>query len=107
MGPELAARLQREQRHALAVNGDLKLVRVREADAAVAFPLNAAEQVDCDFVGAVARKVVLHEQAAARSERQPVDMVVLRLGFRDAVLPDGGRGERAAERFAAYLACGG
>ena len=61
--------------HPLAVEQHLQLVRLAQAlDVLVA----VARQPDLDLVLAVLREGVRDERAAARAERQPLDVLLLR-----------------------------
>ena len=71
--------VEREQAHPPAVDGQLQLVRLVEAAHVVAL---APLQADADLVLAVHREVVRHAQAAARPERHPLAVRVLRLVVR-------------------------
>ena len=63
------------ERHALAVEQHLQLVRLAQAlDVLVA----VARQADLDLVLAVLREGVADQRAAARAERQPLDVLLLR-----------------------------
>ena len=71
----VAVRRHREHLEPLAVEGDFDLVRLAQPfDVLVAVP----HQADLDFVLAVARKGVADDGAAARAERQAVDVLFLR-----------------------------
>ena len=64
-----------EQLHALAVDRDLELLALDLSQQIVEV---AGDPVDLDHVLAVGRELVLDEHAAARAERQPLDVAVLR-----------------------------
>ena len=79
--------------HALAVEQHLQLVRLAQAlDVLVA----VARQPDLDVVLAVLRERVADQRAAARAERQPVDVLLLREVRPDAERVAAGRPARAA-----------
>ena len=76
----LAADLREE--HALAVDRDLELVRELEPGHVAD---DVAQQQDAELVLGVLREVVRKQQAAARAERQPVDVILLRIVRRNAI----------------------
>ena len=76
----LAAHLHQE--HALAVDGDLELVRELQAGHVAD---DVAEEEDGELVLGVLREVVPEEQAAARAERQPFDVIFLRVVRRNPI----------------------
>ncbi len=68
-------RLHREQLHPLAIEQQLELVRLAQAfDVLVA----VARQANLDLVLAVQREGVVDQRAAARAERQAVEVLLLR-----------------------------
>ena len=68
-------RFHGEQPHALAIEQHLQLVRLAQTfDVFVAVP----RQPNLDLVFAVLREGVADHGAAARAERQPVDVLLLR-----------------------------
>ena len=76
----VAADLREE--HALAVDRDLELVRELQAGHVAD---DVAQQEDVEFVVGVLREVVAEQQAAARAERQSLDVILLRVVGRHAV----------------------
>jgi hypothetical protein len=90
------------RKHPLAVDGDLELVRKLEPDHVAD---DVTEEEDGEFVFGVLRKLVLEEQTAAGAERQPFDVFLLRIVWRNAVAEPHDVGIRA-EREAADLSRG-
>ena len=99
--PGLARRrLHREQLHALAIEQELQIVRLAQSlDVLVAI----AGEPDLDFVLSIHWKRVGHQRAAARADRQSLDVFFLREVRRS---PDGvaaGRAARPPDRYTADL----
>ena len=67
---------------------DLELMRELEAGHVAD---DVAQQEDAELVLGVLREVVPEEQAAARAERQPLDVILLRVVRRNAVAERGRR----------------
>ena len=97
----LAADLHQE--HALAVDRDLELMRELEPGHVAD---DVPQQLDAEVVVGVLRKVVPEEQAAARAERQSLDVVLLRVVGRNAIGQRRTTSLSNADRQAADLARG-
>ena len=93
-----------EQLHALAVDGDFELFVF--AVAAVEAADAGAHRDPGDEIFAVGREVMMDQHAAARAERQAVDVIFLRIVFAD-VVDLAGRLGFMAEREAADFSGGG
>ena len=103
-GLVVLGRPHRHQVHALAVHADLDLVRRGQpSDEADVRP----PQLGLDHVLAVERKRVANQRAAARAERQSIDVPGLRQVEPDAMRLVGGRAGRIADGRGADLLGGG
>ena len=92
---------EREPRDRLAVEQDLQLVRLVVARNVVR---DVEGQLGPNDVLAVLREVVPDQRAAARAQRQPLEVPLLRKVRRQVIDLDGGRRRRAPDRRAADLA---
>ena len=101
---DLLVAAERGQVHALAVHGDLELVRVLEP---AHRPEVGAEQLDLELVLAVERQRRIDQHAADRAERQALDVPVLRRVLPHAVDLAGRRESRGSPTASAADALGG